>query len=201
MLKLNESEYNLDNLFGINFDILKEILIQLAKDKDKTLQEIIEIKNINIYRDQRISDLEQKITELNDNIKNINDRLIINEERNNNEIILEKNKNLISIKKIDDFIISNEEELNQKEENHANTEILPKEGQIINIKEIEKSFKKEKTTEKAIEKKPEKKQEKKQEKKFRNSLLPYEPKPITKKKYRTDTNLINISEILLNPKK
>ena len=200
MLKLNENEYNLDHIFGINFDLLKEILIQLAKDKEKTIQDIIDIKNINIFRDQRISDLEQKITELNENIKNINDMVIITEEKINNEINeinIGKNKNFNSIKKIDNFVISNEE-LNLLGENHAKTERSPKENQIINIKEIEFTLKKEETT----ENKQEIKQEEKQDKKIRNILLSQEPKPAIKKKYRTDKNLINISELLLlSPKK
>ena len=77
MLKLNGSEYNLDNLFGINFDLLKEILIKLAKNNDNTIKDINAIKNTNISRDQRISALEQKITELKNNIN------IISNNRNN----------------------------------------------------------------------------------------------------------------------
>ena len=77
MLKLNGSEYNLDNLFGINFELLKEILIKLAKKNDNIIQEISIIKNTNISRDKRISALEQKITELINNINNNNFKKII----------------------------------------------------------------------------------------------------------------------------
>ena len=71
MLKLDEKEYNLDNLFGINFDLLKEILLKLSKSDNNILIEINELKNSNIIRDNQIAELEQKITELNNNINNI----------------------------------------------------------------------------------------------------------------------------------
>ena len=145
MLKLEEKEYNLDNIFFLNFDLLKEILIKLSKNDQDISQELNEIKTTNISRDQKIFDLEQKITELNNNIININ--YIIKEKDNeikniieekNNEIknIIEENtekinikmntipeykKNIISIEKINDLAIANED-INKIEENHANTE-------------------------------------------------------------------------------
>ena len=186
MLKLNGSEYNLDNLFGINFDLLKEILIKLAKNNDNTIKDINAIKNTNISRDQRISALEQKITELKNNINIISNNInntpkeneiknIIKEDKkievtfeasNNNEVNV-KNNNLIS--KIDDFIISSEE-LKQLEENRANTEKnLPIKIEIKNTKDQDIIIKKEKSTEKP---KP---------KKINNLIKQYKEKPFTKK--------------------
>ena len=203
MLKLNEKEYNLDNLFGINFDLLKEILIKLAKKSDNTIQEINIIKNTNISRDKRISALEQKITELINNINNSNlkekeIKNIINEDKkievtfeasndNNNEINFQNN-NLIS--KIDDFIISSEE-LKQLEENRANTEKnVPVTIEIKNTKDKDIIIKKEKTTEKT------------KEKKINKLSSHYKEKPFLKKKFRTDINLITINEPrLLTPEK
>ena len=203
MLKLNEKEYNLDNLFGINFDLLKEILIKLAKKNDNAIQEINIIKNTNISRDKRISALEQKITELINNINNSNIKEkeiqnIIKEDKkievtfeasndNNNEINFQNN-NLIS--KIDDFIISSEE-LKQLEENRANTEKnVPVTIEIKNTKDKDIIIKKEKTAEKT------------KEKKINKLSSQYKEKPFLKKKFRTDINLITINEPrLLTPKK
>ena len=112
MLKLNGSEYNLDNLFGINFDLLKEILIKLAKNNDNTIKDINVIKNTNISRDQRISALEQKITELKNNINIISNNI--------NNIPKEKEiKNIIKEdKKIEvTFEASNNNEINVKNNN------------------------------------------------------------------------------------
>ena len=209
MLKLNENEYNLDNLLGINFDLLKEILLKLAQKNNTTLQEINDIKNINISNDQRISDLEQKITELNNIINNQKKeteiKYIIKDEKrieltiegnntnemniNNSEKKPEVNNNLISIKKVDDFIITTEE-LNQLEENHANTEKnMNKVTEINNIKVDDFILKKEKATDKNIELKSPK------------LSSHYRKKPYTNKKYRTDINLININDISLTPRK
>ena len=96
MLKLEEKEYNLDNIFFLNFDLLKEILIKLSKNDQDISQELNEIKTTNISRDQKIFDLEQKITELNNNIININN--IIKEKDNEiKNIIEEKNKEIKNI--------------------------------------------------------------------------------------------------------
>ena len=209
MLKINENEYNLDNLLGINFDLLKEILLKLAQKNNTTLQEINDIKNINISNDQRISDLEQKITELNNIINNQKKeteiKYIIKDEKrieltiegnntnemniNNSEKKPKVNNNLISIKKVDDFIITTEE-LNQLEENHANTEKnMNKVTEINNIKVDDFVLKKEKVADKNIELKSPK------------LSSHYRKKPYTNKKYRTDINLININDISLTPRK
>ena len=203
MLKLNESEYNLDNIFGLNFDLLKEILIKLAKNDNKTIKDINDIKYSNLLRDQRILDLEQKITELN-NIMKIPNKIkqekkleLTFDSMYNNEIQINNsekkpgiNKDTISIKKIDDFILTNEE-LKQLEKNHAYTESLPTKTEIIIIKDNDTTIKQEESTEKD------------NTKKNPNNITLYfnKKKPLSKKKYDTDINLINISDNLLSTNK
>ena len=203
MLKLNESEYNLDNIFGLNFDLLKEILIKLAKNDNKTIKDINDIKYSNLLRDQRILDLEQKITELN-NIMKIPNKIkqekkleLTFDSMYNNEIQINNsekkpgiNKDTISIKKIDDFILTNEE-LKQLEKNHAYTESLPTKTEIIIIKDNDTTIKQEESTEKD------------NTKKNPNNITLYfnKKKQLSKKKYDTDINLINISDNLLSTNK
>ena len=197
MLKLEEKEYNLDNIFFLNFDLLKEILIKLSKNDQDISQELNEIKTTNISRDQKIFDLEQKITELNNNIININNIIkekdneiknIIEEKNNEIKNIIEENtekinikmntipeykKNIISIEKINDLVISNED-INKIEENHANTE------KNIDIKNKPKEI----------------------NKKIKNFFTDKENDINTRsnKKYRTDINIIN-NEFLIPKEK
>ena len=145
MLKLNDKEYNLDNLFGINFDLLKEVLLALSKNYSSAKDEINIIKNADTIRDSKISELQKKLTELNNKIIQEKEKIIQkidkkieqafkakeNKEKdkyknlsiNTNEIDLtrkEFNKgNFIIMNKIDDFIISKNE---LDKQNHANTE-------------------------------------------------------------------------------
>ena len=104
MLKLDEKEYNLDNLLGINFDLLKEILLKLSKSDNDILIEINNIKNTNISRDNKISELEKKITELNNSINNINNT--IKEKSKDNALKEEKNINEINYKEIPKEILN-----------------------------------------------------------------------------------------------
>ena len=197
MLKLEEKEYNLDNIFFLNFDLLKEILIKLSKNDQDISQELNEIKTTNISRDQKIFDLEQKITELNNNIININNIIkekdneiknIIEEKNNEIKNIIEENtekinikmntipeykKNIISIEKINDLAIANED-INKIEENHANTE------KNIDIKNKPKEI----------------------NKKIKNFFTDKENDINTRsnKKYRTDINIIN-NEFLIPKEK
>ena len=197
MLKLEEKEYNLDNIFFLNFDLLKEILIKLSKNDQDISQELNEIKTTNISRDQKIFDLEQKITELNNNIININNIIkekdneiknIIEEKNNEIKNIIEENtekinikmntipeykKNIISIEKINDLVISNED-INKIEENHANTE------KNIDVKNKPKEI----------------------NKKIKNFFTDKENDINTRsnKKYKTDINIIN-NEFLIPKEK
>ena len=65
MLKLDEKDYDVNNLLGINFDILKEVLLKLSQNQTNIQIEIKEVKDSNEERDNKITELENKITELN----------------------------------------------------------------------------------------------------------------------------------------
>ena len=52
MLNLDKKEYDLNTVF--NYDILKEILLKLAKSQIKLEEEIKSIKNFNTNRDRAI---------------------------------------------------------------------------------------------------------------------------------------------------
>ena len=171
MLKLNEKEYNLDICIGINFELLKEVLLGLAKNDNITSIEINDLKNKNISLEKRISDLEQKITELKEKegkYINKDDKQIeitIDGNKDNNNIIINTNKenikhpekkyefnyndynNKISIEKINDLLIP-KEELNQLDDNRANTEkniTIENNNTIDNIKETKNNKSKTKT--------------------------------------------------------
>ena len=200
MLKLNEKEYNLDILIGINFDLLKKVLLNLSKNDDITLLEINNIKNNNISLEKRISDLEQKTTELKEKeAKSIikDDKSIennIEENKDNNNVIIntnEENKkepekryelknNKISIEKINDLLIS-KEEFNQLEDNHINTEkniIIENKNKLENIKEQKNDKPNSKTP----------------------SISYYNENSRTNKKYNTEINIIPTYNPLLTPR-
>ena len=206
MLKLNEKEYNLDILIGINFELLKEVLLGLSKNDNMTSIEINDLKNNNISLDKRISDLEQKITELKEKERKYiikDDKQIeisIEGNKDNNNIIINTNKeiikqpekkyefnysnnnNKISIEKINDLFISNEE-LNQLDGNHPNTEkniTIENENKIENKKDIEKEKSK--------------------------SKIPlissyYKENPRINKKYKTAINIMHTYNPLFSPTK
>ena len=64
MLKLSEQDYDLDHLFGFNFEMLKEILMKLCKNQSKMDSELNDIRESDEKRDKKISDLEKKLREL-----------------------------------------------------------------------------------------------------------------------------------------
>ena len=65
MLKLNKQDYDLDNLLGFNFDMLKEILMKLCKNQSNIDSELNDIRESDERRDKKISDLEKKLRDLN----------------------------------------------------------------------------------------------------------------------------------------
>ena len=149
MLKLDEKDYDLNNLLGLNFDMLKEVLLKLSSNQNNINIEIKDVKDSNEQRDKKISDLENKIKELNDYIKDkdkereMYKHYIIKEIPNKN--IEEKEKKGINDKKEEkekyNNIIKNEniEENINKDEN-INKEDNIKEESInietkINIRE------------------------------------------------------------------
>ena len=109
MIKLNKQEYDLNNLLGLNFDMLKEVLMKLSKNQNEIESELNDIRETNEKRDKKISDLEKKIRDLSNinnkyNIK-INEMMkkmpeknkledyIKNENKNQNDDINNDNKN------------------------------------------------------------------------------------------------------------
>ena len=64
MLKLNKQDYDLDNLLGFNFVMLKEILMKLCKNQSNIDSELNDIRESDEKRDKKISDLEKKIRDL-----------------------------------------------------------------------------------------------------------------------------------------
>ena len=217
MLKLNDKEYNLDNLFGINFDLLKEVLLALSKNYSSAKDEINIIKNADTIRDSKISELQKKLTELNNKIIQKIDKKIEqafkakeNKEKdkyknlsiNTNEIDLtrkEFNKgNFIIMNKIDDFIISKNE---LDKQNHANTEneVNPEvshnnknNNMILNTNDINNNNNENNNIDNNnINIKNE--NIIKNKKKFDKIIKYYKKKPKLSKKLNTDINLIDIS--------
>ena len=70
MLKLEEKDYDMNNLFIPNFDMLKEILYKLSQNQINIQIDIKDVKDSNDERDKKISELENRIKELNDLINN-----------------------------------------------------------------------------------------------------------------------------------
>ena len=198
MLKLDNKEYNLDILIGINFDLLKEILLKLSKSDNDMLIEINDIKNTNISRDNKISELEQKITELNNSINNINNTIkvkskdnILNEEKEiPNEKIMQSAKsefdaNLISMEKINNLFISKEliQNIDKNNEN-INNENIKEQNLKSKIKIRETKENKEKTYDKINN----------------NSSSFYNINPRINKRYYTEINIPRIyNNLLLTP--
>ena len=80
MIKFNEKDYDFNNLLGLNFDMLKEVLLNLLENQNNCKLDINNIKDSNDERDKKISDLENKLNELTKYIKdNENNKIIIKE--------------------------------------------------------------------------------------------------------------------------
>ena len=94
MLKLNKQDYDLDNLLGFNFDMLKEILMKLCKNQSNIDSELNDIRESDEKRDKKISDLDKKLREL----TNLNNRynMKLNEMRKKSP--LEKETDINNIK-------------------------------------------------------------------------------------------------------
>ena len=94
MLKLNKQDYDLDNLFGFNFDMLKEILMKLCKNQSNMDSELNDIRESDEKRDKKISDLEKKIREL----SNLNNKYNIKLSQMRKKSPLEKETDIDNIK-------------------------------------------------------------------------------------------------------
>ena len=169
MLKLDEKEYNLNNILGLNFDMLKEILLKLSLNQNNIHVEIKGVKDSNEERDKKISDLDNKIKELNDYIKNkekeFNKQYILKEEISfkNHKEDYNKEKENEKIKIIENEENKEEDKINENKENKENKE----EDKINENKEN----KKEKEKEKINENKENKKEKEKDNDKEKNNII------------------------------
>ena len=84
MLHLDKTDYDLNTLFS--FEILKEILLKLARSQDKIENEINTMKKSNIKRDKKISKIAKAMNESLELSENDS-----NEDINNNENLEQKN--------------------------------------------------------------------------------------------------------------
>ena len=84
MLHLDKTDYDLNTLFS--FEILKEILLKLARSQDKIENEINTMKKSNIKRDKKISKIAKVMNESLELSENDS-----NEDINNNENLEQKN--------------------------------------------------------------------------------------------------------------
>ena len=122
MLHLEKTEYDLNTLFS--FEVLKEILLKLAKSQIKLEEDMNNIKNSNIKHDKIFLKIEQSIgedlgisdveenennneSELNEN--NENDDNDLNDNKNNSEEEKEKEKELIKEEEKEKELIKEEE--------------------------------------------------------------------------------------------
>jgi hypothetical protein len=138
MLHLERKEYDLNML--LNFEMLKEILIKLAKSQDKLEDEIKNINHINSKRDKIIIKLEKEIF----NTSNYADekdqnKFIIN---NNEEKELDRDRddqNIYNEQKENENIIKDKEITNEYSiKNDINENIKFNKDNEINNEEIQK---------------------------------------------------------------
>ena len=114
MLKLEENDYDLNSLcsFTFDFQILKDVLIKLAKSNQNLEKRLQNLENSNIEKNKRLSALEYKF------------KLYMPEENYNSdsELSEEKDDNCIESKNIDKE--ESKEEAMQTKEKEKNTEIF-----------------------------------------------------------------------------
>ena len=114
MLKLEENDYDLNSLcsFTFDFQILKDVLIKLAKSNQNLEKRLQNLENSNIEKNKRLSALEYKF------------KLYMPEENYNSdsELSEEKDDNYIESKNIDKE--ESKEEAMQTKEKEKNTEIF-----------------------------------------------------------------------------
>ena len=154
MLHLEKTEYDLNTLFS--FEVLKEILLKLAKSQIKLEEDINNIKNANIKHDKIFLKIEQSIgedlgisdveenennneSELNEN--NENDDNDLNDNKNNSEEEKEKEKELIKEEEKEKELIKEEEKEKELKKEEEKEVIKEKEKELIkeeeNITKIE----------------------------------------------------------------
>ena len=134
MLHLESKEYNLNML--LSFEMLKEVLIKLAKSQDKLEDEMQKMQKANSNRDKMIIKLEKSVfnkTEYSDKIqndvnKNENEKGSegnedINEDNNHNEYESNENEKEIDEKEYDNNIKQNEINLKTNNDLDKNNEV------------------------------------------------------------------------------
>ena len=141
MLKLEKTEYDLNTLFS--FDVLKEILLKLAKSQIRLENEINDIKNKLENKEDELQSEEEEDNYYNNNItnQNINNNIYnSNNQENNNEINNnDKDGNNINEENNTNQINQNEDKENQEiiNNDNNNNNIQNKENNNIENKKDE----------------------------------------------------------------
>ena len=189
MLKLEKTEYDLNTLFS--FDVLKEILLKLAKSQIRLENEINDIKNKLENKEDELQSEEEEDNYYNNNItnQNINNNIYnSNNQENNNEINNnDKDGNNINEENNTNQINQNEDKENQEIiNNDNNNNIQNKENNNIENKKDENEI---------IENNKDKTEDKKEtENKTEEKIINEERNKIIKKTDIPETTLIRNNE-------
>ena len=189
MLKLEKTEYDLNTLFS--FDVLKEILLKLAKSQIKLENEINDIKNKLENKEDELQSEEEEDNYYNNNItnQNINNNIYnSNNQENNNEINNnDKDGNNINEENNMNQINQNEDKENQEIiNNDNNNNIQNKENNNIENKKDENEI---------IENNKDETEDKKEtENKTEEKIINEERNKIIKKTDIPETTLIRTNE-------
>ena len=190
MLKLEKTEYDLNTLFS--FDVLKEILLKLAKSQIRLENEINDIKNKLENKEDELQSEEEEDNYYNNNItnQNINNNIYnSNNQENNNEINNnDKDGNNINEENNMNQINQNEDKENQEIINNDNNNngIQNKENNNIENKKDENEI---------IENNKDKTEDKKEtENKTEEKIINEEKNRIIKKTDIPETTLIRNNE-------
>ena len=189
MLKLEKTEYDLNTLFS--FDVLKEILLKLAKSQIRLENEINDIKNKLENKEDELQSEEEEDNYYNNNItnQNINNNIYnSNNQENNNEINNnDKDGNNINEENNTNQINQNEDKENQEIiNNDNNNNIQNKENNNIENKKDENEI---------IENNKDKTEDKKEtENKTEEKIINEEKNIIIKKTDIPETTLIRTNE-------
>ena len=191
MLKLEKTEYDLNTLFS--FDVLKEILLKLAKSQIRLENEINDIKNKLENKEGELQSEEEEDNYYNNNItnQNINNNIYnSNNQENNNEINNnDKDGNNINEENNMNQINQNEDKENQEiinNDNNNNNGIQNKENNNIENKKDENEI---------IENNKDKTEDKKEtENKTEEKIINEEKNIIIKKTDIPETTLIRNNE-------
>ena len=159
MLHLESKEYDLNMLLSFDFELLKEILLKLAKSQDKLENEIKKINAANIKRDNTLLKLEQYVFNSSqystDNLNNFNIKSNENEndineinnykETENTEKNNNINENNININKnnYDENQVKNEKEKENEQDktnqNYSQNQKISQKNVLIEKKAVEKN--------------------------------------------------------------